>query len=92
MEDVRLFTEWCVRMSKEAIRRYIERYYGLEVVKVENDVVTIRIPPELAYQVCHPELAGKVIHCRKGEAIPCDLYKLYSIKDCVRLSILLSML
>ena len=92
VEGVRLFTEWCVRMSKEAIRKYVEQYYGLEVVEVERDTVTIRIPEDLAQQTCHPELAGKVIHCKKGEAVPEELYRLYSIQDCVRLSVLLSML
>jgi len=92
MEGVRLFTEWCVRMSKEVIKKWIEQHYGIEIVEVSKDAVTIRVPEELAYQVCHPELAGKVIHCKKGEAVPEELYRLYSIQDCVRLSILLSML
>ena len=92
VEGVRLFTEWCMSMSKEVIKRQIERYYGLEVLEVDRDTVTIRIPEDLAQQTCHPELAGKVIHCKKGQAVPEDLYKLYSIQDCVRLSILLSML
>ena len=81
-----------ISMSEEAIKKYIKQYYELDIVEVDKDTVTIRIPEDLAQQTCHPELAGKVIHCKKGQAVPEDLYRLYSIQDCVRLSILLSML
>ena len=83
---------WGMQMGREAIKKYIEQHYNLEIVEEGKDTVTIRIPEDLAQQTCHPELAGKVVYCRKGEAVPEYLYRLYSIQDCIRLSVLLSML
>lgn len=79
--------------SKEKILKEIEEYYGLKILEIDEQYVTIEIPEYLANKVHRPSLAGKVVFHRKGdEAPPEALYKLYSVKDCERLAQLLNLL
>lgn len=79
--------------SKEKILKEIEEYYGLKILEIDDEYITLKIPADLAYKVHHPTLAEKVVFHRKGDEVPPEaLYKLYSIKDCERLAQLLNLL
>jgi len=76
----------------EKIKEIIRKYYELEILEISEKEIVLKIPKELAERTCHPYLADKVLYYRKGEDIPDDLYKLYSLQDCQRLAQLLSKL